>query len=238
MTKVVNIIQARMASTRFPGKMIADLHGHPVIDWVLMRSLKAKTVGETFLATSTLSQDDILAERANLLKVPVFRGSESDVLSRYAEVAKQTEADLIVRVCADRPLIDPMLIDMAVNYFLENNQIDLAYNHISGDGQNWPRGFGVEVLRAKDLLHMHETQHERYFQEHVTPYMWQNQDKYVVKPVPCLNELNIGIADIKCDLDTKDDFQLIQFISEKLKMDGTAADYFNAFLESEYFIKD
>ena len=228
MTKVVNIIQARMASVRFPGKMVADLHGYPAVDWVLKRCLKAKTVDETFLATSDTSQDDILAERAEHLNVPVFRGSKDNVLSRFAEVTKQTGADVIVRVCADRPLIDPALVDMAVNFFIEYDDIDLAYNHISGDGQNWPRGFGVEVLWAKDLLYMHETQHEGYYQEHVTPYMWQNLDKYNIKAIPCIKELDVGIPDIKCDLDTRDDFELIQSISEGLSIDSTAVDFFNA----------
>ena len=226
MPRIVNIIQARMGSIRFPGKMMADLHGQPVIDWVLKRCLRSSLVEQTILATSNLERDEPLAKRAELLGVEVFRGDEEDVLSRYATVCKNTNADIVVRVCGDRPLIDASLVDLAIEYFIEYDAVDLAYNHISGDGQNWPRGFGAEVLSAEHIIMMSETLNDPYYREHVTPYLWQNLDKYNVQAVSCLAELDCGIPDIECDLDTEADLQLISAITEGLSANATAIDYF------------
>jgi len=216
--KVINIIQARMGSSRFPGKMMADLHGRPVIDWVLTRCLQAKSIDQTILATSELSIDDPLDVFAKQKDVLVFRGNEQNVLSRYAQVTEMQNADVVVRVCGDRPLIDPRLIDMAVDFYLQNDDIDLAYNHISGEGHHWPRGFGVEVLSAENIISMGKSLTDDFHCEHVTSYMWANQDQYKIEPVPFDGNFSVE-ADLKLDLDTKEDMLRLQNLSVNIDSD-------------------
>ena len=149
--KIVTIIQARMGSTRFPGKMMADLHGQPLVEWVIRRCKDATRVDEVVLSTSRFARDDPLAAVALECDVQLSRGPEEDVLTRFALAATLASADIVVRVCGDRPLVDPGWTDMAIEYYQSDHSIDLAYNHIESETQAWPRGFGVEVFSA-DLL--------------------------------------------------------------------------------------
>ena len=139
--KVVAIIQARMGSSRLPGKMGMDLHGMPVIDWVLKRTKLARRLQEIVLATTEKSEDDFLEDAGNKNGVVVFRGNEKDVLRRFVDAGNIAKADLVVRVCGDRPLIDPSLVDLAIEHFFAYRS-DLSFNHISDGIYNWPRGFG------------------------------------------------------------------------------------------------
>ncbi len=234
--KTINIIQARMGSSRFPNKMMADLHGEPIINWVLKRCIQAKKIDKTILATSDLTRDDVLVSQAVQLGITVFRGDEADVLSRYAELTKREEADLVVRVCGDRPLIDPSLIDQAVEFMQKNVHIDLAYNHISGDGQNWPRGFGVEIVKAKHIIHMNESVETAFHREHVTPYMWELAEQYSIEALECRPYLNVGIPDIECDLDTEEDLELIRLISKDAGIKGSVDQFFSSWKDSFYHV--
>lgn len=209
MSKVIVLVQARMGSSRFPGKMLALLNDKPIIEWVLRRCAKAQEVSQVVLATSDLARDDSLSDHAEQIGFDVFRGNEEDVLGRFALAAQQYTPEIIVRVCGDRPLVDPNMVDLAIRYY-HNHGADLVYNHMSGEGQPWPRGFGVEVFSNQLLQLMHETQTDEHMREHVTPYIWQNQTKYQVSPVPL--DMNIK-SDIKLDLDTEEDLERLQNIS-------------------------
>src|ERR1035441_10338613 len=105
--KVVAIIQARMASTRLPGKVLADIAGQPMVWQVAQRVRQAHSIDEVTVATSSLPADDPLAEFCAKQQLPCFRGSEEDVLDRFYQAARATEASIIVRITADCPLIDP-----------------------------------------------------------------------------------------------------------------------------------
>ncbi|NKB64488.1 MAG: NTP transferase domain-containing protein [Gammaproteobacteria bacterium] len=218
MPKVVTIVQARMGSTRFPGKMMASLHGRTMMEWVLKRCMLASTVDQVVLATSDLPRDDALVEVAEQCGVAISRGQEEDVLGRFAKAAKLVDASTVVRVCGDRPLIDPQWTDLAVQYYV-NEPVDLAFNHISSEHDIWPRGFGVEVFSATNLYSMDETQSDRYFREHVTPYIWQNQDIYKVKAVPSPIEI---ADDCRFDVDTVEDFEQVRSYTESMNINVSA----------------
>lgn len=213
MLKVVNIIQARMGSKRFPGKMMALLQGEPVIDWIFKRCSKSNLVNETWLATSDLPRDDILAERASVYGVEVFRGDEVDVLSRYAAITENQSAEIVVRTCGDRPLIDPWAIDLAIDFYMANQPVDLVYNHISGNGNNWPRGFGVEVTSGNLIMAAFDGVKSKYHKEHVTACFWERKDCYYIMPVAIDQKINPKIPDIKLDLDTREDLEKLNAIS-------------------------
>ncbi|MDD2921773.1 MAG: NTP transferase domain-containing protein, partial [Anaerolineales bacterium] len=113
--KIVAIIQGRMSSSRLPGKILADIAGQPMLSRVFMRTSRAKTLSEVIFATTTDPSDDPVAEYCDFAGIPFTRGSLYDVLDRYYQTAKNAKADIVVRVTADCPVIDPELIDSVVN---------------------------------------------------------------------------------------------------------------------------
>jgi len=221
--KVVVIIQARMGSSRFPGKMMEKLNGHTLMEWVIHRTKKAKNVDEVVLATSKKAIDDILEKVAIENNCQVFRGSESDVLGRYAETSIKYEADVVVRICADRPLVDPMLIDQAVDVF-NRSSADLVYNHISSKDQWWPRGFGAEVLSAEELINLDNNVTDGYEREHVTLHMWNNTSRYELLVAQCPDDINPGIKDLKLDVDQITDLNLLKKVMKNLSIDSETSE--------------
>jgi len=117
MGSTVAIIQARMGSSRLPGKMMMELAGTPIIEWVVRRVQGAALLDDIIVATSDADIDDGLALIAKNLGVQVFRGSEANVLDRFIKAAEYCEADTIVRICADNPLIDPGEIDRLIKFY-------------------------------------------------------------------------------------------------------------------------
>ena len=209
LNRTVAIIQARMNSQRFPGKMMQDLGGVPVIEWVLHRTAKAQLVDDVLLATTMQPIDDALVAAAERLGIRVFRGSEDDVLGRYARAAEQSSAETVVRICADRPLVDPDVVDLAIRTFADQ-KVDIVFNHISENGERWPRGFGAEVLSASLLAWMDRNAKAPDDREHVTIYAWKHRDDYCVYPAKCPVALDPGIPDLKLDLDVPEDLDRLR----------------------------
>ncbi len=148
----VALVQARMGSSRFPGKMNAELGDHPVLHWVLKRTSMARTLDKVVLATTDKKRDDPLVTLAVDLGLDVFRWKdEDDVLGRFARAACEADAETVLRVCADNPFIDPDVIDYAVNAYF-GKRPDFAFNNISRLGNRYPDGLGTEVFSA-DLLY-------------------------------------------------------------------------------------
>ena len=165
--KVVAIIQARMGSTRLPGKVMADVAGRPMIDRVLARARRAETLDAVWVATSESAENDELARHVDGLEVPVFRGDEDDVLSRYVGAARASEADVVVRLTADCPMIDPVVIDRVVARFHES-QVDFVSNTLE---RTYPDGLDVEVFSRDVLLAADQAAAHPLQRLHVTPYM-------------------------------------------------------------------
>ena len=172
--KPVAIIQARMGSTRLPGKVMKRLCDDTVLGYVITRCQQSRKLHGILVATSNLPADDCVAEFAALRNIPIFRGSENDVLSRYIEAAKTVEADVVVRITADCPVIAPEVIDKVIILY-ENQNPDYAF--IDG----YPNGLGAaEVLslaaleRASDQIDTDEG----YHREHVMTYLLENHEKF------------------------------------------------------------
>ena len=122
------IVQARMGSTRFPGKMLKKLGSYHILEWVINRLKRANNLDGIVLATTTLPEDDVLQQKAKFWGVDVFRGSKEDVLGRFYKAARYFEANTIVRVCGDNPFVAPEEIDRLIEFF-DNNPCDYACNH-------------------------------------------------------------------------------------------------------------
>jgi spore coat polysaccharide biosynthesis protein SpsF len=171
--KVVAIIQGRMSSSRLPGKILAEIAGQPMLQRVFLRTSRAATVAETVFATTTNPSDDPVAEYCDFSGIPFVRGNLYDVLDRYYQAARQTKADAIVRITADCPVMDPMLIDDVVNTLLED-EYDFVCNRLPPPWhRTYPIGLDVEVCTFKNLEKAWKKAKEPQHREHVMPYFYE-----------------------------------------------------------------
>ena len=152
--RVVAVIQARMGSSRLPGKVVRPLGGLPVLGWVVRAAQRATEVDEVVVATSDGAGDDAVAELASQLGVRVVRGSEEDVLDRYLDALEATAADAIVRLTADCPFLDPEIIDHTVSLWRREPSLDHVSTVLT---RSLPRGLDVEVISSSALRRTHRT---------------------------------------------------------------------------------
>lgn len=170
MNKVVAIIQARMGSTRLPGKVLKEILGRPLLSYMIERLKGARRIQEIVIATPEGDPDRPIRELAESLGVGSFAGSEEDVLDRYYQAARRFEADPIVRLTADCPLIDPALVDRIIGRYLENQgQLD----HLALSGR-FPDGLDTELFSFAALERAWWEAKRPSEREHVTPYIWKN----------------------------------------------------------------
>jgi glutamate-1-semialdehyde 2,1-aminomutase len=212
--KVVAIVQARMNSTRLPGKMLLDLAGHPIIWWTLERVQRASGVDEIWLACSDAAADDPLAKFAGELGVSVYRGDEQDVLSRFGAVGRQSGADAVVRLTGDCPLASPSVIDLAIDRYRVAG-VDYVSNLLE---RSYPDGLDVEVFSGDALARADAEAVEPFLREHVTPYIhgrvkdrlpWGNFSiEQIVYPV--------DFSHLRWTVDELDDLVLMRSLISKL----------------------
>jgi spore coat polysaccharide biosynthesis protein SpsF len=171
--RVVAIIQGRMSSSRLPGKILADIAGQPMLQRVFLRTSRAATVTETVFATTSDPSDDPVAEYCDFSGIPFTRGSLYDVLDRYYQTAKQAKADVVVRVTADCPVIDPGLIDQVVEALLEE-EYDFVANRLPPPfHRTYPIGLDVETCTFTALEKAWTESKETFHREHVMPYLYE-----------------------------------------------------------------
>lgn len=173
--KIVAIIQARMASTRLPGKVLAQVSGVPLIEILLRRLKKVEEIDLIVVATTINSADDILVKWLYENNYLYFRGSENDVLDRFLQAAKKYEADIIIRVTADDPLKDPEIIQKAINIFKNIPNIDYVSNTIE---PTYPEGLDIEIFNVKALIRAEKESVLNSDREHVTSYIWKNPNSF------------------------------------------------------------
>ena len=171
--KVVAIIQGRMSSSRLHGKILADIAGQPMLQRVFIRTSRSATVTQTLFATTTDPSDDPVAEYCDFSGIPFTRGSLYDVLERYYQAAKQAKADVVVRITADCPVIDPALIDDVVNTLLEG-EYDFVCNRLPPPWtRTYPVGLDVEACTFKVLAKAWKEAKEPQHREHAMPYFYE-----------------------------------------------------------------
>jgi len=179
--RVVAIIQGRMSSSRLPGKILADIAGQPMLQRVFLRTARAATVTETIFATTIDPSDDPVAEYCDFSRIPFTRGSLFDVLDRYYQTAKGVKADVVVRITADCPVIDPALIDDVVrrvtsgSLSVDSHQFDFVCNRLPPPFQRtYPIGLDVEVCTFAALERAWKEAKEPQHREHVMPYFYED----------------------------------------------------------------
>ncbi len=173
--KVVAIIQGRMSSSRLPGKILADIAGQPMLTRVYTRTSRAQTLDEVIFATTTDTSDDPVAEYCDFSGIPFTRGSLFDVLDRYYQTASQAKADVVVRITADCPVIDPVLIDNVVNAIIsDQSSVDFAANRLPPPRtRTYPIGLDVEACTFIALKKAWKEAKEPQHREHVMPFFYE-----------------------------------------------------------------
>lgn len=208
--KIGAIIQARMGSTRLPGKVMKKIKGKTVLSHVVERVRQSKMIDEIIIATTTLDRDDIIENEAIKCGAKVFRGSEEDVLDRYYHAAKENNLDVVIRITSDCPLIDPFLIDNTINIYLQS-KYQIVTN--AGPGlseRTFPRGLDVEVFSFNILEEAFNNAKEIYQREHVTPYIYENNRKIYYY------QNDVDYSKFRWTLDTEEDFELISSVYKEL----------------------
>jgi len=209
---VIAIIQARMGSTRLPGKVLEDIGGKTMLACVVRRTQRATLVDKIVVATTMEPADDAIVAECKHLGAAVFRGSESDVLDRYYRAAEVYEADTIVRITADCPLIDPGIIDHVVRAFLEERP-DYASNTTLT--KTYPHGLDVEVMTMAALAFAWQEARKPYQRAHVTVYIYENPWLFQLLAVPG----EIGYGHCRWTVDTPEDLAFVREVYARLDDD-------------------
>lgn len=199
--KFVAIIQARIGSTRLPGKALLDIAGRPMLLHVIERMQRSEEIDKIVVATTHNERDDEIEDFCKKHEVSFYRGSENDVLDRYYQCAKEYAADIVVRVTSDCPLIDPRVVDMVINEY-KKGESDYSSNIVE---RTYPRGMDVEVFSFKALAKAHREAHEDYQREHVTPFIHENPEKFILTNV-------LGDEDFsryRITVDTPEDMEMV-----------------------------
>jgi spore coat polysaccharide biosynthesis protein SpsF len=205
MTKVATIIQARMGSNRLPGKVLEHVAGEPVLHWVVLRASRATAHGELVVATSDLSRDDPIADWCAAAGIPCFRASENDVLDRYYQASQWIGADVIVRVTADCPLLDPAIVDDMVEVHVRESA-----DYVTMEGL--PRGIAQETLSREALTTSWREARASAEREHVIPYVVDRPERFKVLALPAPPDLNLPAWRIT--LDDEDDLRLLRSLAD------------------------
>jgi len=208
MMKTVAIVQARMGSTRLPGKVLKKLGNRTVLGHVIERLKAVGSINEIWVATTTLEQDDVIVQEAKRYRVRVYRGSERDVLDRYYRTAVEAGASTVVRITSDCPFIDPDITDRLIRFYYESD-CDYASNTLD---RTFPRGLDAEVFRFDTLKAAWHEANLPMEREHVTPYIYRHPDRF--RLASYVGEENL--SHYRWTLDTEEDWLLIWTIYKKL----------------------
>ncbi len=204
MLKVVAIIQARMGSTRLPGKVLKDLAGETMLVRVVDRLRSARLVNEILIATTDRPADDAIVAECRKCSVEVSRGDQDDVLDRYFHAAQLKKADVVVRVTSDCPLVDPEITDKTIAAFLEAHP-DYASNVIV---RTYPRGLDTEVISFDALARAWQHASKPFEREHVTPYIYQRADEFRLLSVAGNRDFSAG----RWTVDTAEDLEFVRAV--------------------------
>jgi len=211
--KPIAIIQARMGSARLPGKVMKKLAGVPVIKQVFSRVSMIEGLSGVLVATSTLDIDDRLAEYCASEDIPVFRGSEDDVLDRYVQASRQADADVVMRITADCPFIDPRVSTRVLELMLANPACDYADNITPA---SYPDGLDTQVVRRTTLERLWEQCHEPGDREHVLTYIRRHPDAFTTMAV----NSPVDYSTHRWTLDRHEDLEMLSTLAVTLKQNG------------------
>ncbi len=222
MKNVLIIIQARMSSKRLPGKVLKTLNQFPVISWLVESAKKVNFNKKIVVATSTDLSDDVLFKWCKKNEVDVYRGDLENVLQRFVDVSNKYKPEIIVRLTADCPFIDPKIIDQLF-YLITKNSLDYVSNTLN---RTWPDGLDCEIFKRSALLKCHKAVSKKDDFEHVTRYFYNNKNlfKCLSLPFPLGDFSNIRIT-----LDDVKDYKILKRMAEHLEFGPNFMDTIDAY---------
>ena len=204
------IVQARMTSTRLPGKVMKIVCDKPLLEHLIDRLKRVKYADQIVIATTVNETDDQIVALCKKLDISCFRGSEEDVLGRYYEAAVEYGGDVIIRITSDCPLIDPHIVDQVIAYYVDNkDNVDYVSNCLN---RTYPKGMGVEVFPSSILKEAYEEAKEAHDREHVTPFIKNRSSRYRLGDI----EHSTDLSHYRLTVDTPEDMELIRRIFESL----------------------
>ncbi len=211
--RVVAIVEARMGSTRLPGKIMRPIVGKPMLELLIERLGRARRVHAVVVATTDAPADGAVEALTERLGVGCFRGSEDDVLARVLGAADAFRADVVVEVTGDCPLVDPVEVDRVVAAYVESRH-DFVGNRVGGERPMCPDGFGVRVFSRAALADVARATADPAFREHVSLYMWTHPAEFSVLTLS--NDLTEEQRQLEMSVDTADDLALVSRVFEAL----------------------
>ncbi|MBU0660588.1 glycosyltransferase family protein [Patescibacteria group bacterium] len=231
--KIICIVQARTGSTRLPNKIFLDLQGKTVLGQVIDRLNYSKLITQIVIAAPNKKEDDVIEEfvKKNYEDVGIYRGSEDDVLDRYYQAAKKYNADVIIRITSDCPLIDSVEVDKVIQAYLDNG-VDYCANILGK--RTYPRGLDTEVFSWDVLSSIWHKALEKEDREHVTLYIRKHPKLYSTYNVEYIKDY----SQYRITLDTPEDYALIQLLYKQLFPDKLDIEYVVDMLESNQELID
>ena len=208
--KIVSTIEARMGSTRLPGKTMKEIVGKPMLELLIERLKRARRIDEIVVATTVKPEDEVIVELAERVGVKWFRGSSEDVLDRVLKAAKFYRADIIVEITGDCPLIDPAVVDIVIKRYLEEKH-DYVSNCLS---RTFPRGLDTQAFSVGVLEEVSQLTQDPVDRENVSLYIYEHPRKYklhnIEAPPECYH------PEYRWTVDTEEDFQFVKAVYESL----------------------
>lgn len=206
--KVVASIEARVGSSRLPGKVLKEIMGKPMLELMIERVKRARYLNEIVIATSVNPKDDSIEKLSRRANVQCFRGSEEDVLTRVLGAAKYVQGDHIVELWGDTPLIDPEIIDDTIQYYLKNDFDSIA----TFLDKTFPWGMSLIIFSTKMLEQISHNTQDPVDRENVSSYIYEHPEIYKVGNLPCPTVL--CRPEIRLTVDEIADFELVKIIFE------------------------
>ncbi len=206
------IIQARMGATRLPGKVLKEVNGVPLLQHQIGRVKRSSLIDSVVVATGTDSENDAIEKFCGERKLACFRGSEHDVLDRYYHCAKRYGADVIVRLTADCPLIDPVVVDNTIALF-KKRRCDFAANTVPPESSKYPDGSDVEVFSMQALERAHRECRDPYQREHVTFYFWRYKNGFTTAQLDCHRDY----SSYRFTVDYPEDIEVVSYVFDEIE---------------------
>jgi spore coat polysaccharide biosynthesis protein SpsF len=209
---IVTVVQARMSSTRLPGKVMLPILGKPLLVRMIERVKNSILAGKIIVATSTNQDDDQVENLCEQNNLTCFRGHLTDLLDRHYQVGKLYNAEAIVKIPSDCPLIDPQIIDRVLKFYIDNEEYDFVSNLHPA---TYPDGNDVEIFSFQALEHAWRDATKNFEREHTTPFIWEHQDMFEVANVEWETGLDLS-SSLRFTIDYEEDYQFIKKVFEEL----------------------
>jgi spore coat polysaccharide biosynthesis protein SpsF len=210
---IVTVIQSRMASTRLPGKVMMPLACKPLLYRMHERVAASKLSGEIIIAATEEETDVPIIQLCEENNLNYYRGHSTDLLERHYKAAKKFNADVVVKIPSDCPLIDPNIIDKVIKYFIENFP---KYDFVSNlHPATYPDGNDIEVMTMKSFEDARQNAKLPLEREHTTPYFWENPDKFRIGNVTWETGLDFSMTH-RFTIDYKEDYEFIKTVYDEL----------------------